>query len=212
MPIDITYSKRTTQSAIRIWDLHFPTLPEPCQQYILQFKRHKDRLDRLIGRLLVRNALIRKGFPNDCLQHIHLDKNTRPYLNKNIDFNISHSGGIIICAVAENCRVGIDIEKITTIKFSNYADFLSPQQLQEIDSSKDPYGKFFEFWTIQESLLKADGRGLTLDHKIIDLQPGRCSLDDHHYYYHKLNIAPDYSSHLSANTKIQHLTISEKIL
>ena len=208
----ITFSKKKTLPLNHIWATHFHAIPELCQQYILQFQRYEDRLDRLVGRLLLRDALIEQGFSDDCLERIILDENSRPYINKNIDFNISHSGDIVICALSENCRIGIDIERITPVNSADYHQFFSSHQLHEIAAAKDPNHNFFDSWTIRESLLKADGRGLTLPLQNFNPQLNRCTIDNCNYYYQKLDIAPKYSCHISSSKQIDNLTLSEKQL
>jgi 4'-phosphopantetheinyl transferase len=82
-------------------------------------------------------------------------------LERNIHFNLSHSGNWILIAI-DNKEVGVDVEKV-------FPDFyceemmhynFSPAERVYIQQSHTPVKEFFQFWTRKEALLKATGVGL----------------------------------------------------
>lgn len=85
----------------------------------------------------------------------------RPFL-ADYDFNVSHAGDWIVIAVASNGRVGVDVEKIRQVE-ENLADVCFTSQEKEVIFSNERFDveKFFDFWTLKEAFLKADGRGLS---------------------------------------------------
>jgi len=80
-----------------------------------------------------------------------------------IHFNISHSGNCVVCAVDEKA-VGVDIEVIKPIDFNIAERFFSKAEyLTLINQPKEMQMKYFYMiWTLKESYIKADGRGLSL--------------------------------------------------
>jgi 4'-phosphopantetheinyl transferase len=80
-------------------------------------------------------------------------------------FNVSHSGGLAIFAVAHGFEVGVDIEKIHPISDleATASIFLLADELADFEAL--PTGRklehFFTLWTCKEAILKASGAGFT---------------------------------------------------
>lgn len=133
---------------------------------INKFINKKDKIRSLISEILIRNIIFENLNINS--RDIIFEKNVqgKPYLKgySNFNFNLSHSGDFVVCAI-DNKPIGIDIEKIESIDHKGIAqsffskdecDFILKGDLQaQID-------KFYEIWTLKESYIKADGRGLTI--------------------------------------------------
>lgn len=66
-------------------------------------------------------------------------------------FNISHSHGLVACAVAE-VPVGIDVEKIRPVP-PRLLRILSPAEREYVRCDED----FFRLWTLKEALIKCRG-------------------------------------------------------
>lgn len=80
---------------------------------------------------------------------------------KNFDFNLSHSNGAVVLAVANN-KVGVDIEKIKPIEFSIYKNYFTEEESKYIFNAKKNYlNRFYEIWTLKEAYAKANGRGIS---------------------------------------------------
>jgi len=133
---------------------------------INKFINKKDKIRSLISEILIRNIIFENLNINN--RDIIFEKNEqeKPHLRgyPNFNFNLSHSGDFVVCAI-DNKPIGIDIEKIESIDHKGIAqsffskdeyDFISKGDLQaQVD-------KFYEIWTLKESYIKADGRGLTI--------------------------------------------------
>src|ERR1044072_5638420 len=85
------------------WQL-MALLPAELQQKNLRYKQWRDRLLHLAGKLLLLEALQQFGFNSGCLQLLKYNKYNRPYIPGNIDFNISHSGNYVVCAIAQQVQ------------------------------------------------------------------------------------------------------------
>ncbi len=88
-------------------------------------------------------------------------QNGKPYLDGEREFNISHSGDYVICAVGKN-PVGADIEKIGRVKEAVFNRIASPLEKEVAEklspSERDEY--YCSVWTKKESLLKLTGEGI----------------------------------------------------
>lgn len=147
-------------------------LTEAEQERAEQFLFEKDRLNCLLSRVLLRLALS-WYYPNVDARSwcIATDNNGKPYLDAApddhaIEFNISHSGQIVVCAITRVGPVGIDIE---TAKFMNDMEgftrrFLAPEEFSSVKSVvfSERSKFFFRLWTLKEAYLKAIGLGLSI--------------------------------------------------
>jgi phosphopantetheinyl transferase len=80
-------------------------------------------------------------------------------------FNVSHSHGEILIAVARGFEIGVDVEPVRPLDDMDAvaAEFMTPGEalLYDISGEKKPE-TFFRVWTRKEALLKATGLGLQL--------------------------------------------------
>jgi len=95
-----------------------------------------------------------------------------------IQFNLSHSGNLALIAVALDCEIGVDIEKIRSVRDLRgiATRFFCPEEMRELLSlpPSDQELGFFLCWTRKEAYLKACGEGLhvPLDSFRVTLAPG----------------------------------------
>lgn len=124
----------------------------------------QDSLRCLFGALLSRYAICKiSNYKNDELK-FDVNSYNKPFIIKpnNLCFNISHSGKWVVCAVSNN-PVGIDVEYIKSIDFDIAKTFFTKEEyinLMNQDIKTKKY--FYLMWTLKESYVKADGRGLSL--------------------------------------------------
>lgn len=85
---------------------------------------------------------------------------------RGLSFNLSHTRGLIALAVTRGRELGIDVENIATraISLDVAERFFSPAEVAELsrvapDRQQD---RFFEYWILKESYIKARGMGLSL--------------------------------------------------
>ncbi len=91
-------------------------------------------------------------------------------------FNVSHTRGLVACAVAATPDVGVDVEYIDRRLTHDIAErFFAPQEVADLRelSDEDQARTFFDYWTLKESYIKARGMGLALPlaHFAFHLQP-----------------------------------------
>lgn len=93
-------------------------------------------------------------------------------------FNLSHSAGLGLLAVALNQEVGVDIERLDrVVDYANIAArFFAPEEaaaLRALPAASQARG-FYNGWTRKEAYIKARGQGLAipLDSFTVSLAPG----------------------------------------
>ncbi len=106
----------------------------------------------------------------------------KPELETNTEnplcFNLSHSGGVVIYAVARNRELGIDIEGPRQLDDMDQIAkrFFSPTEYNALRAvpAKQRHTAFFNCWTRKEAYIKAIGSGLSqpLDEFVVSLAPG----------------------------------------
>ena len=135
----------------------------------LRFERH--RRERLIGTALVRTTLSR--YADVMARDWVFERNQygRPELTAGqceppLQFNLSHTTSLIACAVTLGREIGVDVEDLerprATMAIADHY-FASPEvrALQAL-SGGEQRQRFFEYWTLKESYIKARGMGLAL--------------------------------------------------
>lgn len=94
-------------------------------------------------------------------------------------FNVSHSGGVALYAVAAGRAVGVDIERVRE-DFAGLdiaKNFFSPDEVAALGAlpADQRAAAFFDCWTRKEAYIKARGHGLShpLHLFTVSLTPGR---------------------------------------
>jgi 4'-phosphopantetheinyl transferase len=119
----------------------------------------------LLAELLVRWILHAKlGLDINCIE-FGISAFGKPFIKglENINFNLSHSNEWVVCAFSR-LDIGVDIEKISSIKLEIAKRFFTKEEYDRI-LSKDAHERivyFYELWTLKESYIKALGLGLTI--------------------------------------------------
>ncbi|MGB3560659.1 MAG: 4'-phosphopantetheinyl transferase superfamily protein [Geitlerinemataceae cyanobacterium] len=129
-----------------------------------RFHRDSDRSAFMAARGILRTLLGRylKCAPHQ-VQFSYSDRGKPFIADSSLHFNVSHSGGLALYAIAYNRLVGIDVESIRSIEVEQLAKrFFCDREYQQLcqlsDARKD--SAFFIYWTAKEAYLKATGEGL----------------------------------------------------
>ena len=153
---------------------------ERQQRYRFERDRHRD----LITRALVRTTLSRYAATAPTDWNFHKGEHGKPEIIKpelvksenikseNIEsplplrFNISHSRDRVVCAVALQHDIGIDIEyterhnDVLAIAKHHFSTSEREDLLAlPVDRQRDV---FFDYWTLKEAYIKARGQGISL--------------------------------------------------
>jgi len=150
------------------------------QYYELLSVRERDclarfRLDRVCKEYLVTRALVRcvlSHYTDVSPDHWNFiaENHGKPVVQSPWEgygaFNLSHSSGLVICAVAAGGQVGADVEsldrKTTGIPLARR--FFSRQEVDLLCQAPEHEWQelFLQIWTLKESYIKAIGHGLSM--------------------------------------------------
>lgn len=196
--IKIYYSNFTTKLDTISFDRYLNALPVKQIDKILRYKRWQDAHASLFGKLLLRDALMDLGY-NPDLNQIKYTEYNRPYIEGFFDFNISHSGCYVVCAISRECRIGVDIEEMKQIDMGNFINQWTATELNSIINSADINSHFFELWSMKEAVIKADGKGLNIPFKNIVIHDNMTSIDGITWYLTPLSFIDQYSFYIATN-------------
>lgn len=198
--IDIYYSEVGEQLNNYRFNELLGQLPLQMHNQILKYRKWQDRQRGLLGKLLLKKGLEKLNLNGYSLNNLQYNTYNRPYFNDKIDFNISHSGNYVICAVARDVRVGVDIEEIQEIPISDFDLQFSHKELAEISASSCPFREFYNYWTKKESFLKAIGVGLNIPLNLLDISNNEVLWEGEKWFLTDVFIDKNYATCVCTNS------------
>lgn len=149
-------------------DALFESLNTEEQERAARFKFPPPRKQFVISRALLRQALGRYLRIEAREVHFRTTANGKPELaeSRDLHFNLSHTDGVTVFAVARHRQVGVDVERIR--KDTNAMElaerFFSIKEVLWLRSqpASEIIPSFFSCWTAKEAYIKAQGEGLAL--------------------------------------------------
>lgn len=100
-----------------------------------------------------------------------------------LEFNLSHTRGLVACAVTVGRACGVDVERIRPMRdMAGVARTVFSEEERSFlaaAGNEAPEGAFFSLWTLKEAYVKATGLGMTAPLQRIAIDPARlCVRDD----------------------------------
>ena len=133
------------------------------------FARHRHQ--HLLTRALQRDLLSRYTGEPPAAWRFEKNRYGRPEISsppqwRRLRFNLSHTDGLIACAVTLERDVGVDVEYVrrpTRVLDLAPSVFAPPElvDLQRLHPSEQR-ARFFALWTLKEAYIKARGKGLSI--------------------------------------------------
>jgi 4'-phosphopantetheinyl transferase len=211
------------------WHAHiaaFDTRPEArarAEQLLLaderrrleRFRHESDRAMFLLGRAMAKSMVGRSlGVPASAWEW-HEGPHGRPEVRDPgcpIRFSVAHSGGLVVCAVACDRDVGVDVEDLhrrppDQLVVTRYC---SPREAADIEAADQGswVSRFLSYWTLKEAYLKARGLGISVPLSEIEFtlngsEPeiafrGSLSGTDDRWHFHLAQIGARYLTALAA--------------
>ena len=123
---------------------------------------------------------------------LEFPKDKKPRYPAKLDFNISHSGNIVCCAISETNQVGIDIEVHRKV---------APSLKDKILGHQDSAQTFFDIWTKNEAIIKAACHGSVFNMKDISLNDQGGSYQGKFWYCYNVEVEADYTCHVATDAE-----------
>jgi 4'-phosphopantetheinyl transferase len=171
--------------------------PDERERY-QRLQRERSRREFLVAHALARVTLSRYAPVEPEAWSFSSGEHGRPEIGgpsqtRRLRFNLSHTRGMVACAVIRELDIGVDVESATRqVRHRELAErFFAEGEvraLQDLAPEKQA-GRFLELWTLKEAYLKAGGRGISIplrsfqfrisgaDPPRIDFAPARLSED-----------------------------------
>ncbi len=89
-----------------------------------------------------------------------------PAIGQALQINLSHTLGMVACAVTRVGEVGVDVESVKTREHLRIARrFFAPSEVEQLEQLplEQHDNAFFRLWTLKEAYIKARGLGLAID-------------------------------------------------
>ncbi|MDC0707026.1 4'-phosphopantetheinyl transferase superfamily protein [Stigmatella sp. ncwal1] len=138
------------------------------KQQRFYFERH--RIQYLVSHALVRLTLSRYAPVAPEAWAFSANQYGRPEIRGDekqwLRFNLSHTDGMALCAVARDVDVGADVEdserRGETVEIAD--SFFAPAEVASLRAlpTSGQRERFFDYWTLKEAYIKARGMGLSL--------------------------------------------------
>ena len=138
---------------------------------VARFVQPSDAANFIVGRTLARTLLSRyaevapRDWPFRIDAHGRPELAARPAGVPDLRFNVSHTTGLVACAVTAGREVGVDVEYTRRRLLHDVPErFFSPREVDDLRAcpAEDQAVVFFDYWTLKESYIKARGLGLAL--------------------------------------------------
>ncbi len=135
-----------------------------------RFTHDEPRRQFLAGRALLRTALSQYTGVDPRRLEFQCNRYGKPALktmdDPPLEFSLSHTRGLVVCAVAMNDAVGVDVEgdRPDLAPLEVARRFFAPAEaawLAELPP-EEQRAAFFELWTLKEAFVKARGVGMAM--------------------------------------------------
>lgn len=137
------------------------------------------------------SLILKKDFNTIAIKYV-FNKNGKPSLESGeCGFSISYTNDNVYIAVVRDGIIGLDAEHINSIDLNVSREFMSENELVELEKSINKYEYFYKIWTLKEAYVKLMGTGIDSSItgiELIEAKNGRFSLS-------KENTQKTYFSH-----------------
>jgi 4'-phosphopantetheinyl transferase len=183
--IDLWYVLLEKISEPALWDRYRALLPDEEIAQERRFTHQPSRLLFLASRALMRTVV--STYTGEDPRGVKFERNRygKPALQaparRPLEFNLSNTRGLVVCAVSLRHAVGVDVEP--SVRDADHLGlarhYFAAAEVAALESLPPPRraGAFIEFWTLKEAFIKARGMGLSLplDSFAFSLAPDRAA-------------------------------------
>jgi len=200
---------------------------ELAQMTRFYYARHRHQY--LITRALVR-ACLSAYYPVDPAEW-RFAKNgygkpeiSHPDTELPIRFNLSHTRGLVLCGITRDRAIGVDVEdteRPTRTALAGLSSYFSRQEIEDLGKlpTEQQKPRFFDYWTLKESYIKARGMGLAIPLKLFSFHFEADILknftvhpdlndDANHWQFWRIAMAEQYRVAIAVKSNNRNLKVS----
>jgi 4'-phosphopantetheinyl transferase len=147
-------------------------LSEDERARLERFKFDRHRREFLATRALQRSALSTYAEIAPGAWRFEVGKHGKPSTEQaaGLNFNLSNSLGLVVCAVSHGLEIGVDVEPYTRAgTIEEVAErFFSARELEQLEPlrGEERRERGLTLWTLKEAYMKARGLGMALPTKL----------------------------------------------
>ncbi len=141
-------------------------LSEERQNKIDKLRFEADKRLSLGAGILLDYGLKRYGLRERSEEFAKIE-NGKPVLKNHpdIQFNLSHSGDMVMAAFTKDCPLGCDVERRQSARMDVAKRFFAPSEQRVLMAAGNGEKRdllFSRLWTLKESYIKAGGQGMAM--------------------------------------------------
>ena len=146
----------------------FECLTSPERERFARFRHDDDRWMFALGRQVAREMVADVLGVGPSEWHWREGPHGRPEIDRpvtDVHFNLSHSAGLVACAIGRGRELGVDLEHLQRrAPDPAIVDrYLSPAEAADVRAQgADWVHRFLLYWTLKEAYLKARGLGISV--------------------------------------------------
>lgn len=206
--IKVYYARIESDYSDNDFSSYLNSLPSYLHEKLFKIKHTNTRNSKLFGLLLLQHVLKLEGGNEQVLTNLEYTSKGKPYIQGARQFNISHSGNMVVCAFSKR-EIGIDIEKIRNVNIKNFQSYFSDDEYTDIVNSSAINKLFFQYWTKKESFAKAIGEGLTISFANVNFNKNTINYKDQSWFNHELSIDNDFIANICVEQQYPNIEIEE---
>ena len=154
---EVFFTKTDALSDERLFSKVYRQLCEGRRQKIDRLISKESKIRSLAAGFLLLKALERRGLSDSAVIY---DGGKPCVARENVFFNLSHSGKRAMCVASEN-EVSCDCQEIGLYNKNLAKKYFFEREITAIERAEDKDAEFCRIWTLKESLLKLDGKGIS---------------------------------------------------
>ncbi len=165
------YTALLSETSDSEFERGYAMMSEARKKAVLRYRGEKDRKRTVLGEMLARRGISEaRGISERDIIFGRHDSGKPFAKNVDIEFNISHSKDMVVCAVSDD-KIGIDVEfirdmdmRITKIacteRDKEYIFGCKDADIESIVPDEAMILRFFRLWTAKEAFFKYNGSGI----------------------------------------------------
>lgn len=208
--VEIKYAYLSQDAHEYLLKEYLPKFSMKFQERIRRYRRWQDAQLSLLGRILLSDAMEQMGEGSYWEKEMQFTQYDKPYFDKStIQFNISHSGEMVVCAIGKDSAIGIDIERLAKIKVEDFASQMTANEWSRVNGAGNKLNAFYDYWTQKEAVIKTHGKGLSLPLKSFEITDNIARVEGEVFYLNEIQLDDKYKCYLGLKYEKCEIEVKE---